>query len=107
VFYNHAAFYLYATVLAPFLLCSCFYGLRSPWRSSRTGRAVFTLLASMTAVLVFAVVVQIAEIPRDVRDALRFVTLLPVAAAGWFLFFDIVRLQRQVRRCRPLDQKET
>jgi len=93
-FYRHLPFWLYLLTLLPFALCLWTYGTRSPWQRSATGRALFTLLSSLVAVLSFAVLVQITELPAELRDAMRCVLLGAVALAGWVLFTNIRRLQK-------------
>jgi hypothetical protein len=96
-FYERLPFYLYLLTLLPFALCLFFYGIRSPWRVSPMGRALISLLTSLTAVLGWAVLVQITEIPRPVLDAMRAVLLGGVALTGWVLLSNIVRLQQDRR----------
>jgi xanthine/uracil permease len=81
--------------LLPFALCLFFYGTRSPWQVSATGRALFSLLASLVAVLGWAVLVQITVIPKPVLDAMRAVLLGGVALSGWVLLRNIRLLQHQ------------
>jgi hypothetical protein len=95
-------FWLYLLTLLPFALCLFFYGTRSPWRASPMGRALISLLISLTAVLGWAVLVQITEIPRPVLDAMRAVLLGGVALTGWVLLANIRRLQRE-RDTEPAD----
>lgn len=94
-FYERLPFWLYLGTLLPFLLCLWFYGTRSPWQRSQTGRALFTLLLSLSAVLLWAVLVQITAIPLPVLDAMRAVLLGGVALAGWVLLHNIRLLQRE------------
>ena len=94
-FVSRLPFWLYLGTLLPFALCLFFYGTRSPWQQSPIGRALISLLISLTAVLGWAVLVQITEIPRPVLDAMRAVLLGGVALTGWVLLANIRRLQRE------------
>lgn len=99
MFYESARFWIYAGTWLPFVMCTFAYGLRSPWWQAPIGRALFTLLTSMTVVLTFAVAVQIAVVPDWVIDVLRW-SLAGVAVAGWVLLVQILRIQREARRCK-------
>lgn len=92
-FYERLPFYLYLGTLLPFALCLFFYGTRSPWQSSPTGRALISLLSSLVAVLLWAVVAQVTEIPREVLDAMRAVLLGGVFLSGCVLLRNILLLQ--------------
>jgi hypothetical protein len=98
MFWTDLRFWLYAVTLIPFLLCLLFYGLRSPWRFDPVGRALFTLLASITSVLLFATVTLSGVIPVPVTTALRPLLLGGVIVGGWLLLFQILRIQRESRR---------
>ena len=93
-FWENPAFWLYVALALPFVLCLLFYGLRSPWRRSPVGRALFTLLASLVSVLVFVVVRLSGLITEPVTNVLRVVLLSGVMVAGWVLLANILRLQR-------------
>ena len=67
-------FWLFLGTLLPYALCLGFYGLKSPWRLSPVGRGLFSLYASIVAILVYAVLLIIA--------------LPPVAAAVTMLLTD-------------------
>lgn len=99
-FWANEVFWLYVALTVPFALCLAFYGLRSPWCASPVGKAIFTLLASLVAVLLFAVISLSGLIGPPLTDFLRFVLLGGVMTAGWVLFIQIVKLQREARRCR-------
>lgn len=103
MFILHAKFWIYAATWLPFVLCTLAYGLRSPWWRAPIGRALFTLLTSMTVVLTFAVAVQIGAVPDGVIDVLRW-SLAGVAVAGWVLLVQILRIQREARRCKEKQQ---
>lgn len=97
----HLPFWLFLGTLAPYALCLGFYGLRSPWRLSPVGRGLFSLYAAIVAILIYAVIAQVTEIPPTARDAMRALLLGGVALAGWVNFFNILRLQRERRDCPP------
>lgn len=103
---GHAAFWLFLGTLAPYALCLGFYGLRSPWRLSPVGRGLFSLYASIVAILIYAVIVQLAPLPQTAQDTLRAVLLGGVALAGWVQLFNIIRLQRERRDCPPSIDEE-
>jgi multisubunit Na+/H+ antiporter MnhB subunit len=94
-FWERLPFWLYLLTLMPFALCLFFYGTRSPWQQSQTGRALISLLTSLVAVLLWAVVAQVAEIPREVLDAMRAVLLGGVFLSGCVLLRNILLLQRE------------
>ena len=94
-FWLNEVFWLYLALLIPFALCLGFYGLRSPWRASPVGQALFTLLASLVSVLLFATIALSGLIGPPLTDVLRFVLLSGVLVAGWALFVQIIRLQRK------------
>jgi peptidoglycan/LPS O-acetylase OafA/YrhL len=88
-------FWLYLITWIPYAACLALYGLRSPWRESKVGRAMFALFASMTAVLTLAVVARVVDLSPLFREAWALVTLSCVALAGFGLLAAIVRLQRR------------
>ncbi|MCU1617210.1 MAG: hypothetical protein JWO98_4750 [Frankiales bacterium] len=94
-FWERLPFWLYLLTLMPFALCLFFYGTRSPWQQSQTGRALISLLTSLVAVLSWAVLAQVTVIPQTVLDAMRAVLLGAVALSGWVLLANILRLQRE------------
>lgn len=98
-FYANWSFWLYVAALVPFALSLAFYGLRSPWWTSPTGRALFTLYAALTAVLSLVVVAYLGVFPTPVRDLLR-ITIGGVAVAGWVQLVNILQIQSRARRER-------
>ena len=98
---SHLPFWLFLGTLLPYALCLGFYGLKSPWRLSPVGRGLFSLYASIVAILVYAVIVQLAPLPQVAEDTLRAVLLSGVALAGWVQLANILRLQRERRDCPP------
>lgn len=97
VFYANWAFYAYLFVWLPFACSTALYAARSPWRSLPIGRALMTLLASLTAVLTFVLFVLVVPVPKHVIDILRGLTLGAVGIAGWMLLRQIHVLQTVVR----------
>jgi hypothetical protein len=104
-FWTNEIFWLYLALLLPFALCLVFYGFGSPWRGSPVGRAVFLLLASIVSVLLFVVVALSGVIGPPLTDVLRFALLSGVMAAGWVLFVNVIRLQKEGRRHRNADKE--
>lgn len=102
VFYANWVFWLYAALFLPFALFVAFYATRTPdWRRSPEGRALMILAGSIVAVVAFALLAQVTTIPPTVRDVLRVITLGGVAVAGWYLFLNLLRRQRDRRRGTP------
>ncbi len=99
-FYEDLRFWLYLLTLIPFLSCWLLYGLRSPWRFEPIGRAMFTLLTSLTSVLAFACVALTGAVPLDVAAVIRVVLLGSVSIAGFLLLRQVIRFQREARRCK-------
>lgn len=93
-FWSNWVFWAYAFVWLPFALATVLYGTRSPWRSLPIGRALMTLLASLTAVLTFVLFVMAVPVPVAVTDVLRGLTLGSVGMAGWMLLREIHVLQQ-------------
>lgn len=106
-FYERVPFYLYLATLAPYALCLFFYGTRSPWQKSQTGRALIALLVSLVAVLGWAVLVQVTVIPKPVLDVMRGVLLGGVALAGWVMLRQIVQLQNERKQQAPPSRRST
>lgn len=94
-FWENWIWYAYLFVWAPFFLCMAQYARRSPWRTQAIGRALMTLLASLTAVLTFVLFVMAVPVPREVLDGLRGLTLGSVSLAGWMLLRQIHILQNE------------
>lgn len=92
-FYTNWIFYAYLFVWLPFALSTTLYALRSPWRVTAVGRALMTLLASLTAVLTFVLFVMAVPVPEPITDVLRGLTLGSVGLAGWMLLREIHVLQ--------------
>lgn len=103
-FWANEVFWLYVALLLPYALCLIFYGFRSPRQKEPVGQALLAVLASLVAVLLFAVVALSGLIGPPLTDVLRFVLLGAVMAAGWWLFAQIVRLQAEARRCRKSEE---
>jgi hypothetical protein len=97
VFYLDWAFYAYLFVWVPFASSTALYALRSPWRTLPIGRALMTLLGSLTAVLTFVLFVLMVPIPKQAVDILRGLTLGAVGIAGWMLLRQIHVLQTVVK----------
>lgn len=101
-FVENWVFWLYAFLFVPYALFVGFYATRTrDWRLTPEGRALMILAASIVAVLAFAMVAQVTTIPPHIRDALRAVTLGGVGTAGWYLFLNLLRRQRDRRRGCP------
>jgi hypothetical protein len=90
-------FWLYAATALPWLLCLGFYGLRSPWWRSWTGRAMFWTYGALGAVLTLAALLRILPLPYDAAVLLAVLTLGGVAIAGWAQLINVIRLQRRKR----------
>lgn len=88
-------FWVYLACFLPWAACLGFYGLRSPWWTSATGRTQFITYASMTVVLVFAVVVRLFRFPHVLLVALMVICLGGVCAAGVRQLVNVLRLQRR------------
>ncbi|MGZ4621441.1 MAG: putative phage holin [Blastococcus sp.] len=88
-------FYLYAVTALPWACCLLAYGLRSPWRRSGVGRAMFTTYGSLTAVLTLAAILRIVHLPYDVALALALITLAAVCVAGVVQLVLILGAQRR------------
>lgn len=97
VFYADWAFYAYLFVFIPFACSTVLYAVRSPLRALPIGRALMTLLGSLTAILAFVLFVLIVPLPHPVIDTLRGLTLGAVGIAGWMLLRQIHVLQTVVR----------
>jgi hypothetical protein len=93
-------FWLYLATWLPYLCCTVLYGLRSPWRSSRVGMAMFALYASITAVLTVALVIRLLDLSMLAREVWLLVTLGVVALVGFAQLALILRHQRQDRAPR-------
>lgn len=92
-FWSNWVWWAYAFVWLPFALSAALYALRSPWRVTAVGRALMTLLGSLTAVLSFVLFVMAVPVPEHVSDLLRGLTLGSVGIAGWLLLREIHTLQ--------------
>ena len=97
VFYEDWAFYAYLFTWVPFACSTALYARRSPWRLLPIGRALMTLLASLTAVLTFVLFVLMVPIPKPAIDTLRGLTLGAVGIAGWMLLRQIHVLQTEAK----------
>ena len=94
-FYANWAFWAYAFVWIPFAASSALYAARSPWRALPVGRALMTLLGSLTAVLTFVMIAVAVPLPHRLIDVLRGLTLGSVGIAGWMLLRQIHVLQHR------------
>lgn len=94
-------FWLYACTAVPWAACLLFYGLRSPWRRSRVGQAMFTTYAALTAVLGLAALLRVVHLPYWLAVTLACVTLGAVAVAGVIQVATILRAQRRDRTGPP------
>lgn len=96
-FWAIPAFWVYLLTWAPFASFLILYGLRSPWRATSTGRGIFTLTASMVAVLSNALAgVMLGDYPG--RDLVRLILVGGVACAGWNLLRNLIGLQHEAGR---------
>lgn len=86
-------FWIYFVTAVPFIGCLLAYGIRSPWRATGIGRAMFTLYAALTAVLGLATVLQLFRPPHVIALVLVLVTLGGVFLAGCIQLVTILRLQ--------------
>ena len=93
-FWESWIFWAYAFVWAPFFLAALMYATKSPWRVTPVGRALMTLLLSMTAVLTFVLAVLAVDIGEWLTNVLRGVTLGGVGIAGWMFLRELMVLQR-------------
>ena len=97
-FWANWIFWAYAFVWLPFTLSTVLYMARSPWRSLPIGRALMTLLVSLTAILTFVLIVMAVPVPKQVTDILRGLTLGSVGLSGWMLLRQIHVLQTVVKQ---------
>lgn len=88
-------FWLYAACAAPWTACLLTYGLRSPWRRSWVGRAMFTTYGALAAVLGLAALLRVVRLPVHIAITLAVATLTAVGIAGVVQLVNIVRLQRR------------
>lgn len=88
-------FWVYLACFLPWAAVLVFYGLRSPWWSSPTGRTQFITYASLTVVLAFAVVVRLFAFPHLLLVVLTVICLGGVCAAGVRQLVNVLRLQRR------------
>ena len=94
-FYAYWPFWAYLFVWVPFAASSALYAARSPWRALPVGRALMTLLGSLTAVLTFVMIAVAVPLPERLIDVLRGITLGSVGIAGWMLLRQIHVLQHE------------
>lgn len=99
------SFWLYAAPWVLFTGCLLLYGLRSPWWTSSTGRALIVLYAALSGVLGLVVAVQLFHPPEEWRALLRVLTLAPLTVAGVGQLANIIRLQHR-RRGRERERVE-
>jgi len=96
-FWDNPAFWVYLLTWLPFVAFLTLYGTRSQWSESGIGRALFTLAASMVAVLTNALAgIVFGDYPG--RDMFRLVLLGGVSLAGWNLLRNLVGVQREAGR---------
>lgn len=88
-----AAGLLLAT-LAPFLACALRYS-RSPWRDSELGRALMLLFGSISAVLMLGVIARLTDPEHPITWVARVLLLAAVQVAGWLIYRQITRYQRE------------
>lgn len=93
-------FWVYLVATVPWAGCLIFYGLRSPWWLSPTGRAQITTYASLTVVLGFATVLRLFQFPHPALVAVVLVCLGGVCAAGVWQLTNVLRIQQKFRRDR-------
>lgn len=96
-FWTNWAWWAYLFVWVPFALSAVLYATRSPWRRSPMGRALMTLLGSLTAVLSFVMVVLAVPVDPRIIDTLRGLTLGSVGIAGWLLLRQMLTEQKRAR----------
>ncbi|TFV91420.1 hypothetical protein [Blastococcus sp. CT_GayMR16] len=96
---NFAA-WLYALTLAPFATFVVLYAIltRNAWRNTATGRGLMALGCSLVAILSFVLFALFTDIPKDIRDLLRVLTLGGVQIAGWLMVKNLVQEERRGRR---------
>lgn len=92
-FWSNWVWWAYAFVWLPFAGCTILYAVRSPWRLTPIGRALMTLLGSLTAILTFVLFVMAVPVPERVADVIRGLTLGCVGIAGYLLLRQIHVLQ--------------
>lgn len=84
---------LLLATLAPFAACAFRYA-HSPWRGSELGRALMLLFGSVSAVLLLGVVARLTDPEHPVVWVLRVLLLGAVQVAGWRVYRQITRYQR-------------
>lgn len=94
-FWSSWVWWAYVFVWAPFATAAALYAFRSPWRVTAVGRSLMTLLASLTAVLTFVLVILAVPLDESISSVLRGVTLGGVGVAGWMFLRELIVLQRQ------------
>jgi len=100
-------FYLYAVTGLPWALCLAFYGLRSPWWRSWTGRALFWTYGALTAVLALAALLRVLDLPYRQAVVLAVVALAGVFIAGLAQLINVIRLQRRDQRSESPARRST
>jgi hypothetical protein len=93
-------FWLYAVPALTAALCLVFYGLRSPWWRSWTGRAQATLYAALLAVLALAALLRVLRLPYGWAVFLSVAAMGCVQVALLIHLLNIVRLQHRDRKER-------
>lgn len=96
-FWANWVWWAYAFVWLPYACSTVLYAARSPWQARPVGRALMTLLVSLTAILTFVLVAMAVPLPSWVIDILRGLTLGSVSLAGFLLLRQIHVLQGQRR----------
>lgn len=94
-FWANWVWWAYLFVWLPYACATALYAVRSPWRARPVGRALMTLMASLTAILSFVLVAMAVPLPPWVIDILRGLTLGSVSLAGFLLLRQIHVLQGQ------------
>lgn len=95
-------FWILLSTFLPFFLFIVFYAGRSPgWRKTPAGRSIFFLAGSIVLVLGRSLLNLTLPQYYPGRQAMGYLFLATVAAAGWYLFIQLVKLQREGRREGP------
>ena len=90
-------FWLYAVTGLPWVLCLLFYGLRSPWWRTWTGRAQINAYAALAVVLTLAALLRVLPLPFGWAVALSVAALFGVFVAGVSQLINVIRLQKKDR----------
>lgn len=106
-FWSSWIFWSYVFVWCPFTVSAVLYAARSPWRALPVGRALMTLLASMSAVLSFVLLVLMVRVDPWLIAVLRGTTLGGVGIAGWMFLRELMVLQNRKRPAAPCPRRRS